>query len=140
MISTRIAQKKLMILWCLGGLLVFLILIIRTVGNEYGSKVDDAWSWFLPTVIPTLSLMITVAIVDFTQTSSEDKQSDRFLYRLAFWLSFVYLLLVFFTILDPMPSGNDPIEFMKESNLWLGPLQGLVAAILGAFFVKSKNA
>jgi hypothetical protein len=27
---------------------------------------------------------------------------------------------------------------MKQSNLWLTPLQGLVSAVLGAFFVQRR--
>jgi len=137
MIPTRIAQKKLMILWCIAALILFLLLIIRSVGDIYGSKVDEAWSWFIPTIVPTLFLMITVAIIDFSQASITEKQSDKFLFQLAFALSLVYLILVSFTVLRPF-SIYTPIEMMKKSNLWLGPLQGLVTASLGAFFVKNR--
>ncbi len=134
---TRVAQKKLMILWCTGGLILFLLLIIRSVGGIYGTKVDEAWSWFIPTIVPTLFLMITVAIIDFSQPTISEKQSDKFLFQLAFAMSLVYLILVSFTVLRPFAIYT-PIEMMKKSNLWLGPLQGLVAAALGAFFVKSQ--
>jgi hypothetical protein len=137
MILTRVAQKKLMILWCTGGLILFLLLIIRSVGGIYGTKVDEAWSWFIPTIVPTLFLMITVAIIDFSQPTISEKQSDKFLFQLAFAMSLVYLILVSFTVLRPFAIYT-PIEMMKKSNLWLGPLQGLVAAALGAFFVKSQ--
>ena len=139
MILRQIAQKRLLILWCFGGLFLFIILIIQTVGDIYGLKVDEAWSWFLPTIIPTLTLMITVAIIDFSQSSAEQKQSDRFLFQLAFWISFLYLVLVTLTLLRPV-SLYTPIEMMKKSNLWLGPLQGLVTASLGAFFIKAGKS
>jgi magnesium-transporting ATPase (P-type) len=142
MILKQIAQKRLLILWCFGGLFLFIILIIQTVGDIYGLKVDEAWSWFLPTVIPTLTLMITVAIIEFSQSTTataEQKQSDRFLFQLAFWLSLLYLVLVTFTLLRPR-SIYTPIEWMKKSNLWLGPLQGLVTASLGAFFIKTSKS
>lgn len=130
----KIAQKRLLILWTISGLFLFLLMVLRTSGNIYGEKTNDAWSWFLPTIFPTLSLMVTVAIAD--QRSNE--QSNKFLYKLAFFLSGFYHLLVLFTILNPIPNVNTPLQMMKVSNLWLGPLQGVVAATLGAFFVRSK--
>ena len=140
MIFKKAAQKKLMLLWCISALIAFLFMIVKSIGDMYGSKTDDAWSWFLPTILPTLSLMITVAVIDFTQTPNDDKQSDIFLFRIAFWLSFIYLFLLIFTVLNPMNYDAGPIDLMKKSNLWLGPLQGLVSAALGAFFIKSKNS
>jgi hypothetical protein len=33
-------------------------------------------------------------------------------------------------------STLDPVALLKQSSLWLGPLQGLVSAALAAFFIK----
>lgn len=134
MIFRRIAQRRLLTLWCISFFIMFLFMIIRTAGNIYGEKTNDAWSWFLPTIVPTFSLMVTVAVAQQT----DEQQSSKFLYFLAFVLSLFYHILVLFTILNPIPNDNTPIEMMKVSNLWLGPIQGLVAASLGAFFVKNK--
>lgn len=134
MISKSMAQRRLLILWVISGLLLFIIMIARTVGGLYGSKVNDAWSWFLPTILPTLSLMVTVA----TTQQTMNQKSSKMLYQMAFALSFFYQLLVLFAILNPIPNTYTPTEMMRTSNLWLGPVQGLVAALLGVFFVKSK--
>lgn len=49
--------------------------------------------------------------------------------------SVFYLLLVAVTILaQPFLQDVSPIELMHRSNLWLGPLQGLTAGVLAAFF------
>jgi hypothetical protein len=43
------------------------------------------------------------------------------------------------TIILAQPLTQLPaLELMRQSNLYLGPLQGLVAAALGAFFIKSE--
>ena len=31
-------------------------------------------------------------------------------------------------------------ELMKRANLWLAPIQGIVAAALGAFFVRGSHS
>jgi hypothetical protein len=33
----------------------------------------------------------------------------------------------------------EPLNLMTQSNLWLGPFQGLVTASIGAFFVKRSG-
>ncbi len=135
MIAKRIAQSRLLILWGISGLVLISLMIARTLGNKFGHLVNDAWSWFLPTILPTLSLMVTVSIAQQT----DDKQSSLFLYQLAFIISVFYLLLVLFTILNPVENQfSNPLDLMKLSNLWLGPIQGLVAATLGVFFVREK--
>lgn len=39
----------------------------------------------------------------------------------------------------PPPKPSASVDFMKRSNLWLGPFQGLVSAMLGTFFVKGAR-
>lgn len=135
MIPKKIARARLLALWSLSGLLLICLMIARTIGNKFGHLTNDAWSWFLPTILPTLSLMISVSIAQ----QADDLQSSTFLYRLAFLLSVFYLVLVLFTILNPVEDQfQNPLELMKLSNLWLGPVQGLVAATLGVFFVRDK--
>jgi hypothetical protein len=66
------------------------------------------------------------------------RSADAFLYRLALWLSCAYLLLILLSILVQPFAPLPPLALMQQSNLWLGPLQGLVAGALGAFFVKAE--
>ena len=89
--------------------------------------------------MPTLSLIIGVLVLDTTSTGGTDKKVELFIYRLAFGLSTFYLVLVALTPLVQPFTGLSPLELMKRSNLWLGPLQGLVAAVLAAFFVKGER-
>ena len=44
---------------------MFLLLIAQSYGGAYGdTDVSDVWKWFLPTIMPTLSLMVGVFVVD----------------------------------------------------------------------------
>jgi hypothetical protein len=137
-------------IWLGGAGLVFLILVVQSLVGRYGSQSEDAWAWYLPTVMPTLSLIIGVLASDFriaatatanstTSTTNADAKvlpvSARGLLWLGVGLSVFYLLLVAVTILaQPFLQGVSPIELMHRSNLWLGPLQGLTAGVLAAFF------
>ena len=52
-------------IWLGGAGLVFLILVVQSLVGRYGSQSEAAWAWYLPTVMPTLSLIIGVLATDF---------------------------------------------------------------------------
>lgn len=134
-ISSKRCRARLALVWFIGAGIIFLILVIQSMGGRvYGDKVDEAWGWFLPTIMPTLSMIIGVMVLTARQEAS-DRSIDGLLFQLTLSLSIIYLLTVAATILaHPLVSAS-PLELMSRSNLWLGPMQGLVAAALGAFFV-----
>jgi hypothetical protein len=133
-------KNWLTILWFTGSGFLFILLLIQGVLGHYGEKANEAWSWLLPTIMPTLSLIIGVLVSDAANKGAETQTVDRFLFILSFILSLVYLVAVALSILlQPFTSVN-PLELMRQSNFWLGPFQGLVSAAIGAFFVKRKQA
>jgi beta-lactamase regulating signal transducer with metallopeptidase domain len=142
-------------IWLVGAGLVFLILVVQSLVGRYGAQSEAAWAWYLPTVMPTLSLIIGVLATDFRIAATANATaaasataattiptdakilpvSARGLLWLGVGLSVFYLLLVAVTILaQPFLQDVSPIELMHRSNLWLGPLQGLTAGVLAAFF------
>jgi hypothetical protein len=139
MVSLRTCKKRLAILWVVGGLIVFVLLVLQSIFGKYGDKLDEAWAWFLPTVVPTLSLIIGVLVLDATSSKTTDKRIEPLIFNLAFGISAVYLVMVALILLIQPFTEFSPLELMKRSNLWLGPLQGLVAAALGAFFIKGER-
>ena len=118
---------------------LLILLIVQTICEKYGENATEVFGWFLPIVMPTLSLIIGILIMDAIGKGIKFKIVDRFLFRVAFALSTFYLILVALTILLQPFAEKQPIEVIRQSNLWLGPLQGLVAALLGAFFVKKEK-
>src|SRR5438045_2813502 len=135
-------KKRLTILWFIGAGLVFSIVLMQTLLNHFGDLASDAWAWLLPAIMPTLSLMASVWATDALGKGSQTESVDRFVFYLAFMLSAGYLLTVAVTILvQPLVgvTAQDSIAVMHRSSFLLGPLQGLVVASLGIFFVK-KNA
>ena len=83
-------------------------------------------------------LPMGVLVLDQMGGGVKTRTADAFLYRLALSLSCAYLLLILLSILVQPFAPFPPLELMQQSNLWLGPLQGLVAGALGAFFTKAN--
>ncbi|QXD14192.1 hypothetical protein GQ464_012095 [Rhodocaloribacter litoris] len=132
-------QKRLAVLWFTGGGLIFLLLLLQTFLGRYGDQAREAWSWFLPTIMPTLSLIAGVIASDALGRSARAARVDPFTFRLAYALSVVYLAIVSLTLLLSPFSPLPQLELMRLSNLWLGPLQGLAGAVLGFFFVATDR-
>ena len=134
----RAAKWKLATLWLSGSGAIALILIGQSLAGYYEPRSEDAWGWFLPTVMPTLSLIVAVLAADYRNpmVPETDVQAvEPRMLRLGIALSAMYLLLVALSILvQPFLSQTAPVVLMHRSNLWLGPFQGLVAAVLGVFF------
>lgn len=128
-------RRTLFRLWLFscGGL--FLLLIGMSVGGALKDDVQEVWEWFLPMVMPTLMLMVSVHVY----APQVEGAVDKIVYSAAFWLSVVYLLVLFIPIITH-PLNPDPmLEVILMSSLWLGPIQGLVASAIGAFFVKTRT-
>jgi hypothetical protein len=139
MISTRTCKIRITTLWFIVGIALFLILVLQSILGKFGDNPEEAWVWFLPTIMPTLSLIIGVLVLDATTASGTDKQIERFIFQLTFSLSVFYLAMVGITLFIQPFTSISPLKLMKLSNLWLGPLQGMVAAALGVFFVKGER-
>jgi len=138
-VSVSSARRRLAILWfSLGGLL-FVIVFAQTVANYYGDKVNEAWGWFLPLVMPMLSLIIGVFVADPLNETTGAMRVSSFVYRLAISLSSVYLLAMLIVVVIGQLTTTPPLVLMKLSSLGLGPLGGLVTAAVGIFFVKKEK-
>lgn len=143
------AKKKLTIVWFSGSGILFLLVLLQTIFGKFPTdKAGDAWSWLLPTFMPTLLMIVGVLVADsknHNQDFSELPTADQFVFRLSFSLSIAYLLTAILTILlgpffEQVNAKEEKtiLDLMKMSNLWLAPFQGLVSASLGAFFVSKK--
>ncbi len=139
LISKIRCQKRLAILWFTGGGLLFFLLLLQTFFGRYGDQVKEAWSWFLPTIMPTLLLIAGVVASDLFGRSDRTARVEAFSFRLAYIVSLAYLLIVSLTLFLSPFSPLSQLELMHLSNLWLGPLQGLTGAVLGFFFVSQDK-
>jgi hypothetical protein len=107
-------QRKLASVWLVGCAVIFLLLLGQTVGGKYGSEVEKAWSWFIPTVLPTLSIVGAVAYQ--ARRDPQRMTADRLAFRMSVGLSLFYLILVNATMLLQPFSRMTPLELMAVSN------------------------
>lgn len=138
--SLRKAEWRLATLWLVAAGAILLILVGQSYAGLYLDRVQEAWGWFLPTVMPTLSLIVGVLVAEGLRDVREDRRLDRRLYSLALGLSAAYLLLVTVSLLAAglLAHRTPSVELLQRSNLWLGPVQGLVAAALGVVFRRAE--
>jgi hypothetical protein len=149
MVPLEEARWKLGSIWFFGAGLIMILLIVQSLMGVYGDRVQGVWGWALPNIVPTLSLMIGVfagaALLEHAE--SDTMKVRRPFVRLAMGLSIFHLLAVAATLLaqpwGPTISGDedsyDVMMLFDVSNLWLGPLQGLVAAVLGVMFYSKTS-
>jgi hypothetical protein len=134
-----VARKSLATVWLGASSVILTIVALQSLIGKFGDRTQDAWGWLLPTLMPSLSMIITVLGYTALDSSYSKSVVRKTFFRIALFSSMLYLLLVLLTILIEPLTGKDPIELMHMSNLWLGPLQGLVASAHGVLFV-SKPA
>ena len=147
MVTLDVARWRLALIWFPSCGLLFFLLVLQSLGGAFEGDLQRAWGWALPNFLPTLSLMLSVFAADaLHKTESEIRVRKTFL-TLSVWLSIFYLVTLLFTVLSqPIVLFYNPdaafsrIEMLETSNLWLGPLQGLVVVALGVlFFLKEQG-
>src|SRR5262245_27802364 len=116
--SITMCKKRLATVWFLGAGIIFSVVLLQTLFGRYSAKVTDAWSWFLPTVMPTLSLLVGAFVTDAFR-EVRDRTIDPFIYRIAFTLSIAYFVVVLITIASQPFADVPPLDLLKMSNLWL---------------------
>jgi hypothetical protein len=148
-IALERARWNLARLWFIASATIFVLLVAQSVGGAYEGALQTAWGWALPNFVPTLALMVSVFAADALKPYSDASPSQvrEPFYKLSLGLSIFYLFILLATILsEPMflfvRQGEKvtAIDLLQVSNLWLGPLQGIVVAALGVlFFLKDEG-
>lgn len=133
-VELRAAQRKLAGVWFTGAGLLTLLIVVQSILGKFGAAADKAWGWYLPSILPSLSLIVGAVAYRAVRPAEESERVDRLAFRISYGLSIFYLALVSTTLLLEPFSTLTPIELMDLSNLWLAPLQGLTAAALAVFF------
>lgn len=149
-VSLEIARWRLGAIWFTGSGILFLLVAVQSLFGVYEDKVQGVWGWALPNFLPTLMLMMGVfggsALRDDTATDHMTVRKP-FL-TLASGLSVFHLLCLLMVLMvrplvPALTDGavaTDPMALFEMSNLWLGPLQGLVGAAIGAlFFTRTED-
>lgn len=143
LVRTRVSQ-----VWLISSALLFAWMIVQSVNGTYEDTDDagkalsftkDAWSWLIPLLTPTLGLIFATFVATWNAPPLTDTVRQSY-FRAAFWLSMLYLAAVAVIMLaQPFhirKGPEDAIALMRMSGFWMGPLQGLLASLVGVMFVK----
>ncbi len=132
-------KGRLAVLWFAACGFIFAVVILQTLIDSYRGRADEVWKWLLPSVMPTLSLIIGVFALENSQ-AKDNRRASKLFFRLSLALSSFYLVVVAsFILLQPIMTVS-PVELMKQSQVWMAPFQGLVSASIGGFFVRRQPA
>ena len=131
-------QRRLLTLWGVGGAIALAIVIVQTApGGAYASHAGELLDWFLPTVIPTISLMVGTVMANL-RAPDKEATVDQFTYRLVSWLSALYLLLVIGALLVYAQSRT-PVDDLKGSGRLVTAFYSVVGVALGTLFVSKAS-
>jgi hypothetical protein len=129
------ARGIISFIWIAATAPLVILVGIQTALGKYGHEWDSVWSWLSPLIFPTLALVIAVWSLS---DNPVEKKAVRSL--ASFWgtvvLSVSYLFLIWGLILVEPFSEFGWANIMRSSGLYLGFIQGVVAAAIAKFFVE----
>jgi hypothetical protein len=138
-VTLETIRVRLSRLWLVGSGAIFVVLIAQSIAGRFGEDVRDVWGWALPNLLPTLSLMLSIMGADALRPRADPVAVRAPFGAIAYWLSASYLALIVVSILAEPLTRYEPLELLKLSGLWLGPMQGLVASALGVLFFSEQS-
>ena len=123
-ITVNQAQKRLAILWGIGALVSFCLMIWVTFPAKIfkAEDVKEAWNWLLPLVLPFLTLIVSSVIAEANQHNPSTAPTNDLAFGITWWLSLVYLILIVVMGLTVLWSATDkPLDILKDPLLSLDP-------------------
>lgn len=135
------ARAQLAQIWFIGAGIAFAVLALQSIlGQKYKGHLQEVWSWFVPTVAPSLGLMLGVMGADALRDSPEKRHVKSGFYRLARNVSLAYLVTLAATILLEPYSSTPALELYMFSNYWLAPVQALAVGAIGVLFAAQDSS
>jgi hypothetical protein len=133
------AQRNLAILWFINGAIIALLMVGLSL-EKLGNHTSDGWQWYSQLIVPTLTLMIGTFVV--SNATAKANQVGKFYFRLAFWISAFYFLIIYIVIGTSSMVASDQdkslIDILNGSKTYLTIIQGIVTLSLGMFFKKNR--
>jgi cytochrome bd-type quinol oxidase subunit 2 len=132
------ARNALALTWFIGGPVIVLLVIAQAIFGRMEGFAQEFFAWFTPMIFPTLGL---IGGVVFTTAQEDDsgRTVKRLFYLIALGASVIYLAVLLATLLlEPLAWTHD-MAFFSFSSYWLGPIQTIVVAAVGALFNSRKK-
>jgi hypothetical protein len=133
-ISMNSGRTRLMVLWFAWASVLLLIVFVQLTLKHYGDDWRAALEWLLPAILPTTTLVAGVWASEIAKPDRQDRMVPQSAFRMAALGSVVYLTFVTLVIAAQPFYDGPPVDLMRQSALFLAPLQGVVGAFIGIFF------
>lgn len=133
----RESQLTLIALW-VGGVLPALLLLLEDTLVRQSSDAARGWGWLLSATMPTIGLVLGA----FTKTPQAQQSGPSFdmpFFHLTVGMSCFYLLVVNLFVFSMWFLRTYSSGVFGTISSVLGPIQGLLTAALGFFFIKLGN-
>ena len=75
-IEFKKAKHKLSTVWFVFSAVLLSIMLVMSLNGKFGEKESEAWGWFLPTVLPTLSLILAIFLADINEKKPSAKKKN----------------------------------------------------------------
>lgn len=139
----KTCQNWLASIWVTFFILQVGLLVLRSItgagySDESRKLTSEMWSWYIPMVMPTLSLIVA-ALYAAAPAGTQETPLVRLVILIV--LSLAYLLCLSALIVLPPSLGTSPkdhLDLLHSSNYWLGAFQLCIGASLGNFFPKKS--
>lgn len=143
-VSAQRARNRIAVVWFLmsGLAFLFVLLLCLTVLSHLRGALLNA---FLPSVVPTATLIAGALAQGELSGTTQHRSVDRNIYRLALGTSIFYffILYVLLVVQGWQGLGADPaieeLGTLQSFQIVVTALQGIVSALLGAFFVEQRK-
>lgn len=142
--TVKTCRYWLAAIWFIGAGIILLLILARDAKGEGAATTPAMYQWFWPNVIPFITLAVTSVFVTHANAATLRENSvpvDRFVFFAAAGIS-VFYLAAMLLMLTSIAVNPDPkfADTLKGTSGWMVPLQAIVSAALGVFFVKPKRA
>jgi len=119
--------------------MLFSLLMLRTILGNVQIVTSELWKWILPNIVPFVTLVTSGVLVAHREDKNEPV--DGYVFYVSIAASMLYLVTLFLILVISPQVQHDTDEgaFLRNTNLFLAPLQTVVTAALGIFFIKQKT-
>jgi hypothetical protein len=127
--------KKLLQIWLIGIVPTLFFILVPFITGKFEDEGSSAWLWFFLHTLPSIGLL---AFIFFKNSRSEALIVAERKFKLFRWLSILYLFVLFITLMAAPFGTTGTIAGLRQSYLWLMPLQLLFVVMFGVVVFGKK--
>ena len=128
------AKTRLFKVWGFFSLALISFFLIQTITGRYKFIEKKAWEWFLPNILPCLTIIFSSLFFDNNKKATIQKSY----FLLCLYASLSYLLFLAIILISYSRNSGNIIDYYNRFDILLKSLLPLITGILGLFFIKRE--